>query len=148
MFYQLFIQIKTWRCSVFFILCIGLLISNANGQTKGKLLTPSNIVQKIAFVDHSRLRSEYTELQTAKDTVQREWKTLQQQNRLTEEDKKAWHTKKAVALQQYELKIIAAIRYVASRGGFTDVKPIPKDSTAQTGIDITNLILQKLNSKN
>jgi len=37
---------------------------------------------------------------------------------------------------------------VAAKGGFTDVKPITKGSPVETGIDITDAVLQKLNTKN
>jgi hypothetical protein len=47
--------------------------------------------------------------------------------------------------QEYERKIQLAIEAVVNEGGFTDIKPLFKDSTAPKGVNITSLLLQKLN---
>jgi hypothetical protein len=41
MYSKFFFKIKIWRCAVFLILCMGLLISNANGQLDGGTITPA-----------------------------------------------------------------------------------------------------------
>jgi Skp family chaperone for outer membrane proteins len=118
-------------------------------QTNGNVTTSVSQVQKIAFIDHSRVRNEYKALQRAKDSLRREWKALQQpRSNEGVTDKKAWHDKHAKDLQQYEVKIMAAIREVAAKGSFIDVKPISKGSSVETGVDITDAVLQKLNTKN
>jgi Skp family chaperone for outer membrane proteins len=139
-------NIRKFHCRTFVIVCCCILSITVKAQSDSNVATP---VQKIAFIDHSRVRSEYKALQQAKESLRKEWQALQhpQSNEATK-DKKAWQDKHAKDLQQYEVKIMAVIREVAAKGGFTDVKPIPKDSPVQTGVDITDTVLQKLNTKN
>ena len=48
-------------------------------------------------------------------------------------------------MREYERQITVAIDKVVSEGGFTDVRPLGKDSTNSKGVNITELILKKLN---
>ncbi len=48
-------------------------------------------------------------------------------------------------MKEYEQKITLAIDSVVSEGGFTDVKPLNKDTAIQNGANITDLVLKKLN---
>ena len=59
------------------------------------------------------------------------------------EQKKMNESSKA-QLRAYENKIVAVIEIVVSRGGFTEVKAL-KNGETRSGIDITIMILEKLN---
>lgn len=47
--------------------------------------------------------------------------------------------------KEYEKKIILAIEAVVNEGGFTDIKPLSKDSSSVNGLNVTDLVLKKLN---
>ena len=66
-------------------------------------------------------------------------------------NQKKRNQEKITLMQQYEQKIQAAIQAVVTEGGYTDIKPLVKDkekdkeAPEQRSIDITDLILKKLN---
>lgn len=79
-----------------------------------------------------RLIDEYNE---RRKTVLKEYQTkLKQINQA-----------KQAFMQACEQKIKFAIDAVLNEGGFTDIKPIGKDINWKEGIDITKLVLKKLN---
>lgn len=48
-------------------------------------------------------------------------------------------------MQDFERKIVLAIEATVSEGGFTDVQALGKEPPVQRGINVTDLILKKLN---
>jgi Skp family chaperone for outer membrane proteins len=60
-------------------------------------------------------------------------------------EQKKLHTDRSALLLEHEKKIQLAIGQVVSEGGFTDVKPLDKNTPAGSGTDITDLVLKKLN---
>lgn len=138
--------IRTVGCYTLIICC--LLTTSLKAQTESKDATSVAAPPKIAFIDHSRVRGGYKALILAKDSVRREWQALLQQQNVSAEDKKGWHQKNAHILREYESKIISAIGEVVAKERFTDVKPVTKDSSGVKGVDITDMVLEKLNTKN
>jgi len=157
---------------------------HVSGQKKQ--LTPSGKVEKIAFIDHIRLRKEYHAFATAKKQLATEGETenksltkelsqidfqakdqlkrdslhgskKQQQiidntslkkTELYNQFQSSQHlrTQKRLALmKEYETKITTAISAVVAEGGYTDVKPLDKNTTNERGTNITDLVLKKLN---
>ena len=55
------------------------------------------------------------------------------------------HEERNILMQNYEKKIVSAIDAVISEGGFTEIKPFDPNATGQRGINITDLVLKKLN---
>lgn len=171
--------------NLLYLFIIGLLLPH-NTQAQKRELQPSNKVQKVAFIDHSRLRREFKTLTLARETSRQKWmaskkdldnslqaqesqaRQLLKQDSLSKGKKKALimqesDQKKQLLLSNYQLsqkkmfqdrsallqecerKITLAIGQVVSEGGFTEIKPLPEEKNSQKGIDITDLILKKLN---
>ena len=62
-----------------------------------------------------------------------------------QQEQKKLHTDRSTLLLEHEKKIQLAIGQVVSEGGFTDVRPLDKNTPAGSGTDITDLVLKKLN---
>lgn len=124
-----------------FVLTASLFPTQASAQKK--LLVPSGKVVKIAFLDHQRLRKEYHAFSTAKQKLVMENKAgLKGQSNITPQKRTQ---QRQELMKEYEMKIAAAINAVVAEGGFTEVKPLEKNNTSERGIDITGLVLKKLN---
>jgi Skp family chaperone for outer membrane proteins len=125
-------------------------------------MTPVHTTERIALLDHARLRKEYKGLRLVADSMQHEWAVLKnkedriKQNNMDsakkqalldacENEKKQLLQKRGALIQQYESKITEAIAKVVGEGGFTDVQPMYKDKPAPNGTDITDKVLNKLN---
>lgn len=133
------------------------LILNQSWAQK-RQLTASDKINKVAVIDHSRLRKEYKEFAVSKEKLAKENKSEKEKfekelpsgNRTEITNKYQMNQKKRnqdrIAItQEYELKINAAIAAIVSEGGFTEVKSLVKDSSVNRRIDITDLVLKKLN---
>ena len=88
---------------------------NSNGGKNQEAL------KQKAQVDRLALRQRYDQ----------KWKKLKQDH--------------LAALQAHEKQIIIKIGEVVAEGGFTEVKPLAKETPRKDGTDVTDLILKKLN---
>jgi Skp family chaperone for outer membrane proteins len=139
-----------------------MVMTAASGQSEPQRLTPVHTGDKIALLDHSRLRKNYKAFQLMRDSAQLEWQALEKKEELIKADstddakkqallnacqseRRQFLQKRDALIQQYESKIRDAIAKVVAEGGFTDVQPIHKDKPVTNGTDITDKVLNKLN---
>ncbi|GGG19007.1 OmpH family outer membrane protein [Pontibacter amylolyticus] len=128
-------------------------------QSKSK-----NKVERVAYVDHGRLRKDCEAMQAVKARSNAKWKSAEQDykrklanlqakdevgrqmlDKNQQELLRRLHEERLAALQAQERRIVEAIGAVASEGGFTDVLPIEKNSLPAGSRDITEQVLRKLN---
>lgn len=107
-----------------------------------KELTPSSKVVKIAIIDHVRLRQEFKRLRASSTTLSENYTAFGKQSR--EEGKKI-HQQRVVQLQEFEKEILQAINKTLAEGGFTELQSYRKDYANLRAVNITDLVLKKLN---
>jgi Skp family chaperone for outer membrane proteins len=156
------------------------------GYSQKRELVRGTKVNKIAFLDHSKLRREYKEYSAKlkelfdasvlekndlarkvadlngemerklkKDSLSAGKKTdaiiLEYEKKkstlisFSQLKQQGLNNEKMILLKKMEEKIRLAIDAVVNEGGFTDVKPIDKNYNESNGLNITNLVLKKLN---
>ncbi len=135
-------KLQYGRCLFMMLFSFFLFITTADCQTTRKQLSPASAVQKIAFIDHAKLRREYSAMKHARDSVMKAGREMDRKpaSAATTEQ---WRKKRAAVMQTHEQKIMAAIGKVVSEGGYTDLRPLSGDSTRK-GIDITDQVLKKI----